>query len=163
MAVAYGLVRTGPWDFYTKPALEWGAILLTGTALLLALVHLSVTRTRLQLLLCAVAVTVMCREFHWDWTTKAVYASLGLIAAIAFVWRADLVRSLDRSPTLRVWLTATAVTYVLSQAIARRAFRGIIPDEELVYSDMEELVENVAHLMLAVTVMVGPWRRKRPE
>lgn len=159
MFVAYQLDRTGPWNFYTKLAFERAAIVVTVAAVVLACIRLAVTRERFHLLLLAVAMTVLLREIHWEWTTKFVYISLAAITIIAVLWRDHVFVYVDRQPAVRVWLTATAITYVLSQAIARRAFRGVIPNEDAVHTTMEEFIELVSHTMLVVTVLVGPWVR----
>ena len=80
----------------------------------------------------------------------------------AFLWRARIKPYIDANPRAKVWLIATAATYLLSQLIARHALEHMLPDGSvpatyLRYMDglMEETVENVAHAMLLVTVLVG--------
>ena len=83
-----------------------------------------------------------------------------MLAVLGLVWHERVLGFLRRQPTVRVWLVATGGTYVLSQAIARRAFRDVMPNEAEVYSDMEEMIEVLSHLMLFVTLLVGSWRRR---
>lgn len=165
-ASVYILYATDRMDDFAKPVQEKVAIGLAITAFCVSFLHLLIGRRPFHLLLSAVALTVVFREFHWEWTNKFVYISLAAIAAWGFVWRARLGPFVDRHKHVRVWLIATAVTYVLSQAIARRAFRGVIPHEAVVYDLMEEVTENAGHLMLCVTALIGPWlpaRKKAAE
>jgi hypothetical protein len=145
-----------------KRVLETGALGLTGSALVLCLVHRAVGREPYHLVLAAVAGTVLLREIHWDWTDVFVYVALAAIAAWGWAWRPRIAPYLDRSVPARVWLVAAAVTYVLSQLVARRVFRDILPDEQLVYDRLEEVLECTAHLALLVATVVGPWSRRGP-
>ena len=43
------------------------------------------------------------------------------------------------------WLITTGCTYVLSQAVALRAFRSILPEEDRFYDDLEELLMHRPH------------------
>lgn len=149
-----------------KPVHEVGAIVLTGLAALLCMARTIRGREHLYILLTAVSCTVLLREIHWEWTTKFVYISLGLIALWAWSWRGRVIPWLNQRPRTRIWLIAAAVTYVLSQMIARRVLQRLVPGEtvtyrfiDCVYGDMEEVVENVAHLQLLVTVTIGHWFR----
>ena len=160
MAVAYGLDRSGPHEYYNKPSLERMAIAVTSACVLAGVIRFAVTRRRFHLLMCCGACVVLLREIHWDWTTKFVYIALAVLAVLGLVWHERVLGFLRRQPTVRVWLVATGGTYVLSQAIARRAFRDVMPNEAEVYSDMEEMIEVLSHLMLYVTLLVGSWRRR---
>lgn len=146
-----------------KPRFEVVALVLASTALGVGILRLAWQRTEYHLLLALLAGTVLLREIHWDWTTSFVYISVAVLAAWGWCWRRRIDRFLDPNPSARCWLIATAFTYVLSQAIARRAFRGILPEEELYYGDIEELVENLSHAMLIVCILVGSWRRTGRE
>ena len=160
MGVSIALYHTGPWRFYAKAPLEVVAIAVASLGVVCALARLAFTREPFHLLLLGVAVTVLLREIHWDWTKLFAYVSLATITVMAFVWhRRVFVEYLDRQPVVRAWFVSTVIVYVLSQAIARRVFSRVLPDEAAIYSDMEELMEVVAHAMLVVTVLVGPWRR----
>ena len=157
MTIAYTLWATGPWSLYNKPSLERMAIAVTILGVIAGLTRALASRDRFHSLLAVVAVIVLLREIHWEWTTKFVYIALAAVTVVGLIWRDKVIGYLHRHPMVRVWFTSTVLTYVLSQAIARRAFRGIMPNEEPVYSDMEELVEVVSHLMLVITILVGPW------
>ena len=144
-----------------KRRLETLALVLASSAFVLGLVRLTWQRLEFHLLLALVAGAVLLREIHWDWTTKFVYIAVVVLAAWGLAWRRRIDRFLDPNPSVRCWLFATAFTYVLSQAIARRAFRDILPEEELYYGDIEEIMENLAHAMLIITILIGSWKSSR--
>ena len=95
----------------------------------------------------------------WLWGSFA--GSVAALATWGWIRRDRMNRFLDPNPWARVWLIATGCTYVLSQAVARRAFRSILPEEDRFYDDLEELLECTAHTMLIVTILVGSWARSR--
>ena len=64
----------------------------------------------------------------------------------AFGWREKLFDCLNRSRILKVSFFGVLWTYLFSQLIARRVFRGIFPDEALLHIPMEETAETFAHL-----------------
>lgn len=150
---------------YAKPTHEVIAIVLTSLAVLAALTKLALVRHRFCLLLSLLCMCVLLREIHWDWTTKFIYISVAALAAWAVAWRRDLFPLVDARPQLRIWLISTAATYVLSQFIARKGFQytlfflpGVAGLFGQTYDNMEEVVENVGHAMLLVTVLLPPWK-----
>lgn len=163
MAAIWIMEARGAPAWYTKPNLEVVAIILAATAVLVATAHVAVRPNALRGLLTGFTIVVLCREIHWDWTHRAVYVSLAVLAVTTIAVRRHVRPVLDQQPRTRAWLWCTAATYVLAQLVARRFFRGIIPNEELIYDVMEEAMEDVAHAMLLVTVSLGPWRRISPR
>jgi hypothetical protein len=124
-------------------------------------------RQPLMLILSVLDVALFCRELHFAGTTKGIYVALALIAVWAMLWWRNIATDLEESDTTGVLLFAL-MTYALSQAVARRAFRGILPLEaqsDLFRTGLEELLENVAHLsMLLVAVLGFPrWDEEEDE
>ncbi len=147
---------------HAKSVQEIVALTVTPLALAAGLVRSARTAQPVAILLTAVAATTMLREIHWDWTTKGVYVLLALIACWGLLWRKRVMPYLDANPREGAWLICTAATYVLSQFVARRGFQHILPESsplhalfQASYDDMEEVVENIAHLMLLVTILHG--------
>jgi len=64
----------------------------------------------------------------------------------AFGWHEKIFTSLNRSKMLKIVIAGVAWTYLLSQLIARRAFRGVLPEERLLHIPLEETVETSAHI-----------------
>lgn len=133
-----------------KANLEFLALWLTlGSAMALA-IRWRLTREPVYLVLAALAVAFLCREFHWEWTSKAVYAAVAAIGIWGYVWRGRIVPYLSVHPSFLLWLMSTAFMYFFSQVIARRAFRHVLPDEQLLHVSLEEIAETLAHTMLLI-------------
>jgi len=114
------------------------------------------TRSHLHVLLAALAVIFALREFHWDWMHHSVYYMLAALGGLAAIWGRKLAAAM-RDWRHTSWVMATFTAYVLSQMIARRAFRSI-PGEHEIHRSLEEWAETTAHLMFLVTALVGSWR-----
>lgn len=146
---------------FHKDAAEPAALVLTGLAALVAVWRASRSRQAIAILLAALAVIALTREIHINALDAAVYASLVGLAVWGFAWRNRVAPDLLAQPRLRVWLVATAFTYVLSQFIARRGLQHVLGDEaglgqfvDVYQTSIEEMVENAAHLTLLITVWV---------
>ena len=68
----------------------------------------------------------------------------------ALKWHKKLLGSLNRSMMLKVSFFGVLWTYLFSQLIARRVFRGILPNERLLHVSMEETAETASHLFFLV-------------
>lgn len=148
-----------------KPVQEPIALMLTAYALIFALLKLGLHRNRFYVLFSLLAACVVLRELHFEWTTKFIYGAVAVLGVWAFLWRATLIPFLDSNPHRRCWLIATAWTYVFSQIIARKGLQHLCPEGsaaealfDAIYTDTEEVVENVAHLMLLITALIGSFR-----
>jgi hypothetical protein len=148
------------WDGYlAKRPQEVLAICLMSVAVLACVGRAWTGRNPAHLLLAGLSVAFLLREIHWDWTTKGVYVGVAGLMVWAGVWRKRL------RPAMHVgrfwqWLCATGATYVLAQLIARRAFRGVLPNEAELHVAYEEVIENAAHLMLIVTAFAGRFGKR---
>ncbi len=155
----------GQMQWADKPVQEVAAIILTSLALIAGVMKFAVVRHRLYLLFALLGLSVLLRECHWEWTTKFIYITIAALSLWAFAWRERLTPYVNAHPHIKVWLIATAVTYVFSQFIARRGFQHLSPEGsaaaelfEAIYTDTEEVVENLAHFMLLITILLGSWR-----
>jgi len=83
--------------------------------------------------------------YHFK-SKKLVDCLLVGMALWAYLWRGKLVECLNRSPQLTVMLSGVLWTYLFSQLVARRIFKGVFPDEQLLHIALEETVETAAHL-----------------
>jgi len=81
---------------------------------------------------------------------KLVDCLLVIMGFWAFGWHERIFASLNRSKMLKVLIAGVAWTYLLSQLIARRAFRGVLPEEKLLHIPLEETVESSAHIFFFV-------------
>lgn len=137
------LEEVAPWLILIPTALYW--------------IRAIATRNPLYMILTGMAASLLCREIHFDGMDKAIYV-LGVVVVVWLIaWRDILVDPLKDARHKR-WLIATMATYLLSQIIARRAFKSI-PGEAAIHCYLEEGVETAGHLMMIVTSLVGNWRR----
>ncbi len=136
--------------------LEVPAPFLVAFAAGIYLLKASRTRSPLLVLLAALSIALTCREMHFAGTSKGIYVALGVLALWTVLWRKRLHRPL-RDWRHTSWLIATAWAYVLSQLIARRAFR-FVPGEHAIHRSLEEAAETIAHLMLIFTALLAETR-----
>ena len=71
----------------------------------------------------------------------------------AYCWHEKLFVCLNRSMLQKVSLFGVMWTYLFSQLIARRVFRGVLPGESLLHVSMEETAETAAHLFFLIFVI----------
>jgi branched-subunit amino acid ABC-type transport system permease component len=160
LAVAIAVVysRLDPKGFHGfQASLEKPAPFLIGFVALIYVIRSIVTRNPLYVLLAVLCFSLTMREIHFTGTGNGIYVALVVVGIWAFVWRNRLAGPLsDWRHTS--WLIATAVMYILSQVIARRAFRPI-PGEHEIHRSLEECIETAGHLLFIVTALVGNWRK----
>ena len=156
VAVIYS--QLDPAIFYRfQRTLEIPAPFLVGFVFVVYAVRAYVTRNPLYILLAALTFSLTMREIHFTGTHKGIYVALVVVGIWTFAWRDRIAEPLkDWRHTS--WLIAALAAYVLSQVIARRAFRAI-PGEHQIHRSLEECAETIAHLILIVTSFVGNWRK----
>jgi len=135
------------------------AVIILPVTFVVALVHSAVARNPLHLWLAAFALIAFLRELHVQGTEDGVWVALFLLLVWAGLWWSRLVGPLHEGWMLPL-LIGTFSIYALSLAISRRMFRDIpgLTFEAELHIPLEEVLENVAHLMLFVTVCAGSWR-----
>jgi hypothetical protein len=151
MAMNYVADAQG-WDFYLqKSPHEIAAVVLTGVALLCQSARWYTGRNPVHKWLAFLALAFLCREIHFEGTGEGVYVALGILLVWGWLSRERLLEGAAVG-RLGQWVLATGWTYLLSQLIARRVFRYIhLPDEQGMHVMLEEVVENVAHILLIIT------------
>ena len=133
------------------------AIIITVATVLVFLWRVCVNRNPLEIILLALSIALLCRELHFEGTTKGIYISLIVIVIWCVLWRKKISEVFFNSPT-KSYMIFTLLTYLLSQMIARRAFKGILPMEaesDVLRTGLEEIMENVGHIMLFITAIKG--------
>jgi hypothetical protein len=148
--------NTYPW-LITRDFNENIALYLVSMIFVLLLTKSLISRDLLMIFLTILALVFFIREFHDTVftffgssyqleTKKLVYCLLVGMGIWAFVWHEKLFTCLNRSIMLKVSLFGVLWTYLFSQLIARRVFRGILPNERLLHIPLEETAETFAHL-----------------
>ncbi len=148
------------WDWLlNKENNETAAIIILPVSLVVALFHASVARNPLHLWLAGFSLVAFLRELHFQGTDDGVWVALLVLLVWAGLWWRRLVGPLHEGRMLPL-LVGTFSVYALSLAISRRMFRDIpgLTFEPELHIPLEEVLENVAHLMLFVTVCAGSWR-----
>jgi hypothetical protein len=118
--------------------------------------HLSgrgVQETAALVLMLALSIVFLCREIHFTGTQQGIYVALALIAVWCLVWRRSLLGSLRRNGRRTRWVVMMMWAYAVAMLIQRRALR-VLPHEDDLHVQMEEVAENIAHLFLIVLGLV---------
>lgn len=110
-------------------------------------------RDRLHLVLTVFAAALLCREIHFTGTHKGIYVAMALVGVWCYLWRRPLLRQLLHTRKGR-WLTMAAWAYFVALLVQRRALRGVLPFEQILHSQIEETLENIAHALLIVSGLV---------
>jgi hypothetical protein len=141
-----------------KGPLETAAIVLTGFAVLCWGSQALRSRDAVAMLVTFLALAFLQREIHFPGSDEILIVMGLVLIAWTYAWRDRLAEPLAlgrRWP----WLAATALTYVLSQLVARRVFRAVPLEQEL-HVWVEEAIENTAHVMLVLSAFAHRWPRR---
>ena len=101
----------------------------------------------------ATVFTIFGGEYQFE-SKKLAYCLLVGMVVWAIGWHEKLFTCCNRSIALKVLITGVLWTYLFSQLIARRVFKGILPGENLLHIPMEETAETAAHLFFLVFALV---------
>ena len=111
-------------------------------------------RNEFAMALAVLSTGFFLREWHFAGTSLGVYIVAAGVAGW-FVVRRNRMKKLIKNTPVEIWLWAAGLCYVLSQVIARRVFAanhlGWLPMEEAYHIPLEETMETMAHVMLALT------------
>jgi hypothetical protein len=153
-----------PW-IATKLFHENLAPWLVLTVFMILLTAIFISREPLMIYLAVLALVFLVREldhtvftaFSAEYLFKSkdlLYFLLIGMGLWAWGWHEKLFASLNRAIFLKVLFFGVLWTYFFSQLIARRWFKGILPDEELLHIPLEETAETAAHLFFIVYALV---------
>jgi hypothetical protein len=128
------------------------AIFLMSIAVILFLVRSILYRLEIDYILFAIALNFLCREIHFAGTDNAVVIIAAIVLVWIVYWRDRIWAKIESAKIVQVALVGTAFTYFLSILIARRVFSidhlSLLPNEANVHVELEEVLENIAHLYL---------------
>lgn len=146
------------WPLVNRGPNEAAATVLTASAALIFALRTILQRNPLYLLIACFGVIACLREWHPPWMHHGVYYML--LALIVCTWLLrERIRPLAHQGLFLPWLKTTLVLYFFAVLLARRAFKHWLPYEDEVNTQLEETVENVAHLMLLLGgLFLGSWR-----
>jgi hypothetical protein len=99
---------------------------------------------------------LLCREIHFAGSDLLV--TFVLLGGGWWAWRRlPLLRRLLRERVEFQVLVAALWSYVVAEAVAQRAFRGV-PGERELHIPIEELDETVGHLLLLAAAAIAAWQ-----
>lgn len=148
-----------------KAHLESLALLLTGGSLIAYLWRAKRDPSPLVWIMIAFSFSFFCREIHFAGTSDGVYIALLAIVIWSWKWRKKLREPFQRGK-FKTWLFAMGWTYFLAIFIQRRALKHLVPIPEFlelehaIHVPVEEVLENVAHLLLFITAFCGLKQKK---
>ena len=157
--IAVGLVYIGhyhgitesQWESVWKNRLELTAIPLLSMTVTLLLVAVIKAKKRIDIVFLGVSIAFLCREIHFAGTSTGVYIAVGIVAVLAFLWRDDILDELQNENFHKATIFSLIWSYFISIVIQRRAFSAkhlaILPDEQSVHVGLEEMTEDIAHLV----------------
>ncbi len=139
--------------FFNKPNLEITALCLIGITAFVLLIKSIIVKNSLIIILCSIALSFLVRELDdTDFiinnlkTKKIIYVLLFVILVWCTFWQERLFSVLNKFRMIKISISGMVWTYVFSQIIARRAFRGILLNEKNLHVYYEEVTENLAHI-----------------
>lgn len=118
-------------------------------------------RNPLMLMMAAMSAAILGREIHYEGSSIVAYATLFTLLSLGHRYYHAIAEPLARG-RIRQWIIMTAVSYVMAVAIAKGWFKAVVPLAGS-RSDLEETVENIAHLMLLLTSFTGYRRAAGPN
>lgn len=136
---------------------------LSGLALAVFVIRACRHRCLLMVLMAAMAAGILGREIHYEGSTVVAFATLAACIAVGW-WRYEAIKpALSRGAVAR-WILMTGLAYVLAVAVAKGWLKWVLPTEGKALwwtstpvdkKELEETLENVAHLMLLATALMG--------
>ena len=128
------------------------AIGLMGVATVLFLMRAVCFRMEIDFILFVMSVNFLCRELHFVGTDNGIVIVAGLVLIWILFRKNQIWASIQQAEFFKISLVGTACTYLLSILIARRVFSidylALLPNEANVHVALEEVLENIAHLLL---------------
>ena len=150
---AYLLDATGLGHLSGRGVQETAALVLMPAAVLVYGLRYALGRDRLHLVLLTLSIVFLCREIHFTGTHQGIYVALALIGVWCLAWRRSLLGDLRRNGRRTRWVVMMMWAYAVAMLIQRRALR-VLPHEDDLHIQMEEVAENIAHLFLIVLGLV---------
>ncbi len=142
----------------SKPQIEDASIVLLGIFFAIILARCLQLRHHFLIWLTLFVGTFLCREIHFAGTSKGVYIA-AIVLLLVLLKNYEAWQEYTKTPMFRNLLFLSLFTYVLSQTVARRAWK-IIPGEEFFASATEEYLEFLGHCFLS---MIPVFVRKKKE
>ncbi len=160
MVMVYVAQALSPEQIAWRGANESMALILVGISVVGFGIQAIKYKQEFQFFMLALCAAFFCREWHFAGTSNGIYVALGVLA-VWFFKRHHQIDGFFKGNAVEPWFWATFSCYALSQIIARRVFRYVyLPGEEEMHIYLEESVETMAHVVMAITCFVS-WLRAK--
>lgn len=143
---------------------EFIAVVLMGLTVLIFLIRVVLYKLKLDIVFLLVSIGFLCREIHFVGTDTLVVVVVAVAGVLAWWWRDDILNELTDKNQLKAVIFCMCWSYLVTLLIQRRAFSvnhlGLLPDEELIHINLEEITENAAHLAFFAIGVVSFFYKK---
>lgn len=152
-------LRDSPWKYWvSREPHEIISPWLLGAAFVIEGIRALVQRRPLHYILSFLMFALLFREIHLSGTGNLVYLNVVVAMVWMWIWRARIRDDL-RARAATSWFIAGWVVYVAALLIQRRVF-SFVPGEKHVVLALEESLETLGHVMIVVSMLLWPWRRR---
>jgi hypothetical protein len=140
-----------------KPAMEMISVEIIGFAAAIFLVRVICYRMKLDILMLLLTLGFFCREIHFKGSDEGVIVILVLVLILILKWKNEILDSLNGADCFLIVFGSLLFTYILAFLVQRGVFGHIpiLPDEEAVSEGLEEVLENIGHIMFIVLGIVS--------
>jgi hypothetical protein len=166
--ITYWFLYNGCYDSEAtiKPAMESIAVWIIGSAVAVFFVRLILYKQHLDLLLFLMAINFCCREIHFAGTNEAVIVVIVIVFLLFLKWKNIILDTVKDADWFLVVLGSLLFTYLFAFLVQRDFFAHvlpILPDEDAISEGLEEVMENIGHLLFLVLGVVAFFSIKKKE
>jgi hypothetical protein len=155
--LVYWLMGHGCYDTEAtiKPFCDNAALLIIVPATIVFLIRVFIYRNYIDIIMLVMAASFSCREIKFTGTQLGVMIVAGIVFVWIIFWKDRLLREIKNADIFQVVLTSTVFTYLIAFLVQRGALKHILPNIDMASEGIEELLENVGHLMFLITGIVS--------
>lgn len=165
--IGYWCEAKGCTQEIVKYYTEIGAVILMSLTVLIFFLLVALYRLKTDIVLLIVSIGFLCREIHFVGTDSGVVVVAVIAGLLAWWWRDDILDELAGKNQWKAAIFCMCWSYLVTILIQRRVFKTgripLLPHEELIHISLEEITEDVAHLVFLAVGVIGflYLRRKR--
>lgn len=159
VGLGYWLDSNGIGEGEVKGQCEVIAIWLMSSVVFIFLLRTLIFKLQTDIVMLILGVGFLCREIHFAGTDTGVYIVAGIAGLLAWIWRDNILDELAGKNQLKAAMFCMFWSYLVTLLIQRRVFRehriGILPNEKIMHITLEEVTENVAHLIFLLVGVIA--------
>ena len=142
-----------PRDEFFRPVMEKASLIILGIACVLAMIRYLIDRIAIFIWLFFLAVTLLCREFHFRGSGSGVYVALAILFYVGWC-HYDKLAGYFANRTFVTMFFLVFFLYALSTSLDRSAWR-FLPHRRIWSSPLEETVETVGHVVFILAILLS--------